>query len=54
MARGDRYKGSGIVVTRVKYDSLFYCLATLDIDLKDDEITLNDEHGPILKRLNNE
>ena len=54
LARGDRYKGSGIVVTRVKYDSLFYCLATLDIDLKDDEITLNDEHGPILKRLNNE
>jgi hypothetical protein len=54
MARGNRYKGSGIVVTRVKYDSLFYCLATLDVDLKDDEITLNDEHGLILKRLNNE
>ena len=36
LARGDRYKGSGIVVTKVKYNSLFYCLATLDVDLIDE------------------
>ena len=54
LARGDRYKGSGIVVTTVKYHSLFYCLATLDVDLIDDVITLNNEHGPKLERINDE
>ncbi|ALE02750.1 YgfZ/GcvT domain-containing protein [Candidatus Pseudothioglobus singularis] len=54
LARGDRYKGSGIVVSRVKYNSLFYCLATLDVDLIDEEITLNNEHGPKLERINDE
>ena len=54
LARGSRYKGTGMVVTRVKYDSLFYCLATLDEELKDEQITLNNNHGPILKRINNE
>ena len=53
-ARGDRYKGSGIVVNSVKYNSIFYCLATLDIDLLDINITLNNKHGPILKIINNE
>jgi len=53
-ARGERYKGSGIVVSKVKYNSLFYCLATLDTELKDNKITLNNEHGPILEILNNE
>ena len=53
-ARGDRYKGSGIVVNSVKFDSVFYCLATLDIDLLDNEINLNNQHGPILKIYNNE
>jgi folate-binding protein YgfZ len=53
-ARGDRYKGSGIVVNSVKYNSVFYCLATLDIDLLDSNITLNNKHGPILKIINNE
>jgi folate-binding protein YgfZ len=53
-ARGERYKGSGIVVNSVKLKSSFYCLATLDIDLLDSEITLNNEHGPILKINNNE
>jgi folate-binding protein YgfZ len=47
-ARGDRYKGSGIVVSKVKYSSLFYCLGTMDIDLLSDKITLNNEHGPQL------
>ena len=54
LARGDRYKGSGMVVSKVKYDSLFYCLATLDVDLIDDEIKLNNEHGPKLERINDE
>ena len=53
-ARGDRYKGSGIVVNSVKYNSLFYCLATLDIDLLGSNITLNNKHGPTLKIINNE
>jgi tRNA-modifying protein YgfZ len=54
LARGDRYKGSGIVVSKVKYDSLFYCLATLDVDLIDEVITLNNEHGPKLEKINDE
>ena len=54
LARGNRYKGSGIVVSKVKYNSLFYCLATLDVDLIDEEITLNNEHGPKLERTNDE
>ena len=53
-ARGGRYKGSGIVVSKVKYNSLFYCLATLDVDLVDHEITLNNEHGLKLERINYE
>ena len=54
LARGDRYKGSGMVVSKVKYNSLFYCLATLDVDLIDDEIKLNNEHGPKIERINDE
>jgi len=53
-ARGERYKGSGIVVNKVKFYSIFYCLATLDVDLLSDKITLNNEHGPILNKINNE
>ncbi len=53
-ARGSRYKGSGLVVNSVKFNSVFYCLATLDIDLLDSEITLNNEHGPILEKIINE
>jgi folate-binding protein YgfZ len=53
-ARGNRYKGSGIVVNSVKFNSVFYCLATLDTELLDCEITLNNEHGPILEKINNE
>ena len=54
LARGDRYKGSGTVVSKVKYNSLFYCLATLDVDLINEEITLNNEHGPKLEKTNDE
>ena len=53
-ARGDRYKGSGIVISKVQYGSKFYCLATLDTELKDNKITLNNEHGPTLEIINNE
>ena len=53
-ARGERYKGSGIVVNSVESQSAFYCLATLDIDLLDSEISLKNEHGPILKIYKNE
>jgi hypothetical protein len=47
-ARGQRYKGSGIVVSKVKLNSIFYCLATLDVELLDDKITINNENGPQL------
>ena len=53
-ARGDRYKGSGMIVNKVKSHSKFYCLATLDVELIDEKITINNEHGPTLKRINNE
>jgi len=54
IARGARYKSSGIVVFKLKYNSNFYCLATLDVEIKDEKITLNNEHGPSLKKINNE
>jgi tRNA-modifying protein YgfZ len=50
-ARGARYKSSGIVIFRIKYNSHFYCLATLEVELKDAKITLNNEQGPLLKRI---
>jgi hypothetical protein len=50
-ARGARYKSSGIVIFRIKYNSHFYCLATLEVELKDAKITLNNEQGPTLKRI---
>ena len=54
IVRGDRYKGSGIVVNKVKFNSIFYCLATLDVDLLSDKITLNNAYGTILKKINYE
>ncbi|MDC1419036.1 folate-binding protein YgfZ [Candidatus Thioglobus sp.] len=53
-ARGARYKSSGIVIFRIKYNSNFYCLATLEVELKDAKITLNNEQGPTLTRIKNE
>ena len=53
-ARGARYKASGIVVSKVKYNTQFYCLATLEVASKDEKVTLNNEQGPILKRIKNE
>ena len=53
-ARGARYKSSGMVVFKLKYNSNFYCLATLDIEIEDEKITLNNEQGPTLIKINNE
>ena len=53
-ARGARYKSSGMVVIKLKYNSNFFCLATLDVEIKDEKITLNNEQGPSLKKINNE
>ena len=50
-ARGARYKSSGIVVFKLKYNSNFYCLATLDVQIKDEKITLNNAQGPILIKI---
>ena len=50
-ARGARYKSSGIVIFRIKYNSKFYCLATLEVELKDEAVTLNNEQGPKLTRI---
>ena len=50
-ARGARYKSSGMVVFKLKYNSNFYCLATLEVELKDAKITLNNEQGPTLTRI---
>jgi len=49
--RGARYKGSGMVVFRIKYNSKFYCLASLEVELKDEAVTLNNEQGPKLTRI---
>ena len=53
-ARGARYKASGMVVSKVKCDTQFYCLATLEVASKDEKVTLNNEQGPTLKRIKNE
>jgi tRNA-modifying protein YgfZ len=53
-ARGARYKASGMVVSKVQYDTQFYCLATLEVASKDEKVTLNNEQGPLLKRIKNE
>ena len=53
-ARGARYKASGMVVSKVKYNTQFYCLATLEVASKDEKVTLNNEQGPLLKRIKNE
>jgi len=54
IARAARYKSSGMVVFKLKCNSNFYCLATLDVEIKDEKITLNNEQGPLLKKINNE
>jgi len=47
-------KASGSVVSQVKFGADFYCLATLEVENKDNKITINDDQGPTLIRINNE
>jgi hypothetical protein len=47
-------RASGIVVSQVKCDSEFYCLATLEVAHKDDLITLNGVDGATLTRIEHE
>ena len=47
-------KASGSVVSQVKFGADFYCLATLEVENKDNKITINNEQGPTLTRIHNE
>ncbi|WPE16105.1 folate-binding protein YgfZ [Candidatus Thioglobus autotrophicus] len=47
-------KASGVVVRRVKLDSKFLCLATIEVAHEDGEITLNDAQGAPLIRINHD
>ena len=47
-------KASGSVVSQVKFGSDFYCLATLEVENKDNKITINNDQGPTLIRIHNE
>ena len=47
-------KASGNVLSQVKFGSDFYCLATLEVENKDNKITINNDQGPTLIRIHNE
>ena len=47
-------KASGSVVSQVKFGVEFYCLATLEVENKDNKITINNDQGPTLIRIHNE
>jgi len=47
-------KASGIVVSQVKYEADFLCLATFEVAHKDDCITLNSADGAVLTRIEHE
>ena len=44
----------GSVVFQVKFEADYFCLATLEVAHKDDQIYLNNEQGPTLTRINHE
>jgi hypothetical protein len=44
----------GSVVFQVKFEADYFCLATLEVVHKDDQIYLNNEQGPTLTRINYE
>jgi len=44
----------GSVVFQVKFEADCFCLATLEVAHKDDQIYLNNEQGPTLTRINHE
>jgi len=47
-------KASGNVISQVKFGADFYCLATLEVENKDNKITINNDQGPTLTRIHNE
>ena len=47
-------KASGSVVSQVKFGAEFYCLATLEVENKDNKITINNDQGSTLIRIHNE
>ena len=53
-AQSKSAKASGRVVSQVKFGADFYCLATLEVEHKDDKITINNDQGPTLIRIHNE
>jgi folate-binding protein YgfZ len=53
-AQSKSAKASGSVVSQVKFGADFYCLATLEVEHKDDKITINNDQGPTLIRIHNE
>jgi len=53
-AQSKSAKASGNVVSQVKFEADFYCLATLEVIHKDDKITINNDHGSALIRIHNE
>ena len=53
-AQSKSAKASGSVISQVKFGSDFYCLATLEVENKDNKITINNDQGPRLIRIHNE
>ena len=53
-AQSKSAKVSGSVVSQVKFGADFYCLAILEVEHKDDKITINNDQGPTLIRIHNE
>ena len=53
-AQSKSAKASGSVVSQVKFGADYYCLATLEVEHKDDKITINNDQGPTLIRIHNE
>jgi hypothetical protein len=53
-AQSKSAKASGSVVSQVKFGADFYCLAILEVEHKDDKITINNDQGPALIRIHNE
>ena len=47
-------KASGSVISKVQFGADFFCLATLEVENKDNKITINNEQGPTLTRIHNE
>ena len=53
-AQSKSAKASGSVVSQVQFGTNFYCLATLEVENKDNKITINNDQRPTLIRIPNE